>query len=254
MSTSPKEGKVIEVTCDGNRRFEADVLVQAGIAVAPADLDEEQAYCCYKLGGDASKKIVEVSRDAMVGIIALWAFSTKNWERPAAQTNAIFRVMQEFLDDLEKNWIDRPENSDVRLVHMGRTEELERKQSEVMKTMKRIMNHTRDRTGMVVALLLDYSGPDEDERARQLWKESGCIGPFTDYLDLPRQGVPYRELDLCIRTGETSDVKHTNAVMRPYDGMETRHIFRTELLPEYTEALYKADLELLKKTPQRKGK
>ncbi len=253
MSTSPAEGLWVELTCDGNRRFEAAMLEQQSQQVAPTALDEEQAYECYKAGGEASKRIIETARDARVGMMALWAWSTKNWSRPPHQTRAVFRVMQEFLDDLEENWIDLPENSDVRLVHMGRTERLHVEQSQVMEVLNRIVQYTKDRTGMVVALLLDYAGPDEDKRARQLWKESGCAGAFEDHLDLPRAGVSYRELDLRIRTGEDERMKHLNAVMRPYEGMETRDAFHEEFLPQYTPALFRQDLDDLQKTEQRKG-
>lgn len=254
MSTSPETGLWVELTCDGNRRFEATELEERGLHVDPASLNEEQAYECYKLGGDATKKIIETARDSMVGLIALWVWSTKNWDRPPSQTNAVFRVMQEFLDDLERDWMDRPENADVRLIHMGRSERLAVAQSGVLATMNRIIEKTRDRRGMVVALLMDYSGPDEDERARQLWKEAGCTGEFTDFLDVSRQGVPYKELDLRIRTGETSDVKHINAVMRPYEGMETRDAFHEELLPQFTPDLFLGDLGGFQKTPKRNGK
>lgn len=255
MSSSPQNGPWVELTCDGNRRYGVAVLAeQAGIALTPAQLDEAQAYACNNAGGEATKKIIETARDEMVGLMALWVWSTKNWNRSEAQRTAVFRVIDDFLKDLETRWMDLPENSDVRLVHMGRTGELQKYAPEMIARMERIVEKTRERSGMVVALLMDYSGPDEDVRARTLWKEKNCEGLFEDCLDLPRAGVSYRELDLRIRTGETSDIKHANAVMRPYEGMETRDIFHSCLLAQYTPEMFQKDIAAFRKTEKKEGK
>lgn len=255
MSTSPNDGLWVELTCDGNRRAESEMLKIEGMDVRPAELDENLAYECYKAGGEATKKIVEAARDNMVGLIALWVWSTKNWDRPPEQARAVFRVTKEFLEDLRQNWIDRPENSDVRLVHMGRSERLHAEAPEVMELLDDITAYTRARTGMIVALLMDYSGPDEDERARNMWKrDTDSSVTYHRYLDLPRQGVPFCELDLRIRTGETSRVKHTNAVMSPYAGMETRDVFHEAYLPHYTRELFLKDLDESRQTEKRCGK
>lgn len=254
MSTSPKEGLWVELTCDGNRRLQVNQLAAAGQVVTAATLTEAQAYACNKIGGQVTQKIIEAARDEMIGLIALWAWSTKNWDRPLAQQTAVFAVVNEFLVDLENEWMDRPENQDVRLVHMGRTEKLEKSAPEMMDRMQRVMDKTRERTGMVVALMMDYAGPDEDERARELWKKDQTGKPFTDFLDLPRQGVPYKEVDLRIRTGETSEAKHINAVMRPYEGLETRDIFHEFLLAEYSPDALRNDLATYRKTEKRNGK
>jgi|CXWL01.1.fsa_nt_gi undecaprenyl pyrophosphate synthase len=254
MSTGPETGDWIELTCDGNRRAQTDVLAETGKIVKPAELDEELAYACYKMGGDASKKIVEAARDNMVGLLALWVWSTKNWDRPEAQQKAVFQVTHEFLNDLETNWIDLPENEDVRLVHMGREERLHREAPDMMAVFDRITEYTKHRKGMVVSLLMDHSGPDEEARARHLWKFGGGTLGFEDHLDLPRLGVPYKHLDLRIRTGETDRIKHTNAVMSGYTGMETRDVFHDVLLPDFTPELFLKDLADYRKSDKRNGK
>lgn len=255
MSTGPNEGLWIELTCDGNRRAVIDEMSSQGVTGLVAEkLSSQLLYRGYKAGGDATKKIIEVARDNAVGLIAPWTWSTKNWSRPEAHADAVFKVTTEFLMDLKTNWIDLPENRDVRMVHMGRVGRLENAAPEMMQLMQSICEYTRDRTGMVVAMLMDYSGPDEEERARELWKLSGCAGRYQDYLDLPRQGVPFHELDLRIRTGENTRIKHINAVMNAYAGMETREIFREEPLPAYTPKLFLQDIEELTHSEKREGK
>ncbi len=255
MSTSPKEGLWVELTCDGNRRSKADeILTDEGVQIKPKDLNFDQAYACYKAGGEAAKAIVAESRDQMVGLIGLWIWSINNWERPKDQADAVFQVTREFLQDLKDNWIHLDENKDVRFVHMGRTERLTEEQPEIMQLMHELMDTTRERMGMVVALLMDYTGPDELERALEKWKAAGCVGEWKNYLDLPQQGVDFRELTLRIRTGETDELVHINAVMSAYAGVETREAFHPEMLPDYTVELYKKDLHALDITEKRNGK
>lgn len=255
MSTGPNEGLWIEVTCDGNRRAIIDEMQSHGVTGLIAEkLSPQLLYKGYKAGGEAMKSIIEAARDNAVGLIAPWTWSTKNWERPKPHADAVFKVTTEFLQDLKSNWIDLPENRDVRMVHMGRVDHLTNAAPEMMQLMKDICEHTRDRTGMVVAMLMDYSGPDEEERARESWKLSGCVGSYRDHLDLPRQGVPFHELDLRIRTGESTRIKHINAVMNAYAGMETREVFRDEPLPGYLPKLFLQDIEELAHSEKREGK
>jgi undecaprenyl diphosphate synthase len=254
MSSSPQEGLWVELTCDGNRRYEAAQLNAQGETVRPAELTGLPLYLAYKAGGNATKQIIEVARDNAVGLIAPWAWSTKNWDRPKEHADTVFRVTEEFLEDLETDFMHRPENNDVRLVHVGRQEGLQEAAPRMMETLRRISEKTRNRSGMVIALLLDHSGPDELERAIEAFKVSGCKGHWTDYLDLSKQGVPYKEVDLRIRTGEETRIKHINAVMKAHDGLETREIFREEMLPMYTADLFREDLEEFQRTEKRQGK
>lgn len=254
MSTGPEKGEWLEVTCDGNRRYELDVLKNAGMTLSTPDLNYDQMYAAYKAGGEATKRIIEVARDQMIGLIAVWTWSTSNWDRPKHHADAVFKVTTEFLMDLRDNWIDRSENADVRLVHMGRREQLLRDAPDMMTLFDEICAYTRERRGMVVALMMDYSGPDEEARARALHLEAEGRGTFEDCLDLPLAGVPYHEVDLRIRTGETTRIKHTNGVMSGYSRMKTRDIFRDQMLPEYTPALVLEDIEEFRVTEQRNGK
>lgn len=250
MSTSPSEGLCIELTCDGNRRYEKKL---EKLDIPTTQLSPEQLYAAYKAGGEATKKIIEVSRDNMVGIIAAWTWSTENWKRKKEEADAVFAVTSEFLQDLKDNWVDLPENSDVRLVHMGRTERLREAAPEMMRKLEELCAYTRERAGMIVTLLMDYSGPDELTRALERRDNAQGKGPLRQYLDLPVQGVPFKHLDLRIRTGEMSRIKHINEVMCGYADTETREIFREETLPDYTPALYLADLEEFRATEKRKG-
>ncbi len=255
MSTSPSEGYFIGLIADGSRRFESQRLhEEQRITVSSQKLSEVQLYEAVKQGSTAIKHVMECAREQAIGIFAPWGWSTKNWDRGEAAQRVTFQVIHEFLLDLEKNWMNLPENSDVRLVHMGRAERIEKADPALHESIQRVCYTTQERMGMVVAVCLDYSGPDELRRAEALWRSSGGKGQLCDHFDLPRQGVAYRPVDLRIRTGEETELKHSNGYLLPYVDEETRDQYHSAYLPQYTPEMFLADIERLSQTSKREGK
>lgn len=245
----------VGLICDGNRRDEVErVNEQEGRALTIADLLPEQLYEAYRLGADAVKKVIERAREEALGVIAVWGMSDKNMEqRPPHQKHILYRIFEEFLVDLRDNWMDRRENSEVRLVHMGKMNHLQEEAPRVKNLLTDIAWHTRQRTDMVVAVCLDYGGKDEQKRATAIWEATGHKGAVENRLDLPLLGIPYRPLDLRIRTGETTRLKHPNAFLHPYEDDETREAYHATYLPGYTADMFSADLQEYRTMPRRKG-
>lgn len=244
-------GEFIGLIPDGNRR---EVQAREG-APSVRHLSQEQLLHGYRMGARAVRGVIERARELAVAVIATWGMSEKNMEnRTPMERGVLFTVFDEFLADLRDNWVDRPENAAVRFAHMGRRDRLQAEAPAVLGLLDEIAAHTRGRTGMTVAVCLDYGGPEEMERAVSAWKDSGCTGRWQDHLDLPRQGVPYRPLDLRIRTGEDGgNVKHANAYLKAYEADGTAEIYHHTLLPLYTPDMFQADVEAYRNTQRRKG-
>jgi undecaprenyl diphosphate synthase len=243
-------GEFIGLISDGNRR---EVMHRDGVATVK-ELTREQLLMAYRLGAESVKRVIERARQLSVGIIAPWGMSDKNMEsRSELERGVLYEVFREFLLDLRDNWVDLRENERVRLLHLGREDRLLREAPGVVALLREIAAHTRERAGMVVAVCLDYGGIDEARRAEAAWLAAGCAGSARDHLDLPRQGVPFKPLDLRIRTGETTRMKHLNAFLHPYVDDETREVFHEELLPCYTADQFEADVRDYRRTERRKG-
>ena len=248
-------GEFVGLICDGNRRDELAMLAAAGDRKSKDLLSREELIGCYTRGAERVKEIIECARDSAVDILAVWGLSDKNVDqRSRTDRDALATVFETFLRDVEEQWMDKPENAHVRMVHMGNREGLKRFAPGIIRHLDAVTSHTRERTGMVVALCLDYGGIAEQDKAQMLWAESGHKGYVWDYLDLPKQGVPFREVDLLIRTGEEGRVVHDNAFLHPYMGDGTYKIFRPEFLPQFTSKLFLQDLEDYRKSPKRRGK
>ena len=131
--------------------------------------------------------------------LTLYSFSMDNWKRPPNEIKGLMKLYTEYLVT------ERPmlmENN-VRLAHLGCTQNLP---DSMLRELNNSMEASKNNTGMVLALALNYSGRDEIIRAsRKLAQESlaGEISPdqisrelFSQKLDTA--GLP--DPDLLIRT------------------------------------------------------
>ncbi len=131
--------------------------------------------------------------------LTLYSFSMDNWKRPPNEIKGLMKLYTEYLVS------ERPilmENN-VRLIHLGFKEQLP---SHMLRELNNSMEASKNNTGMVLALALNYSGREEILRAcRKLAQRSvtGEIRPdqisrelFAEQLDTA--GLP--DPDLLIRT------------------------------------------------------
>lgn len=251
----PFDGEFIGLISDGNRRHQRESLC---LDARSEDLPDDVLRQGYELGAESVKQIITVSREEAVGIIAPWGMSEGNMEsRTLREKHILYSVFGKFLRDLRDDWMRRPENAGVRFAHLGRRDRLDTEAPGVMALIDEIEADTRDRTQMLVAVCLDYGGPEEFDRAMRAWKAAGYPGDIDGwqaYTDLARKGVGHRELDLRVRTGDKGPIKHANEYLRPYSTAETRDIFPDAHLPAYGGDAFRADLREYRRTERRKGK
>jgi undecaprenyl diphosphate synthase len=101
---------------------------------------------------------------AAIGLtqLTLFAFSTENWKRPAAEVATLMRLLRRYLIDER----DELMHNRVRLRSVGRIEGLP---SEVQRALRETEALTRDNDGMVLCLALNYGARTElADAARRL--------------------------------------------------------------------------------------
>ncbi|MGC1478980.1 MAG: isoprenyl transferase [Chthoniobacterales bacterium] len=105
-------------------------------------------------GSQAVGECVEGCRDAGVEFLTLYAFSSENWKRPAAEVSALMRLLDRFLDDKTAEMVEKG----VRLQAIGRLEDLP---ASCQKRLNRAIEATSGNSQLTLTLALSYSGRTE---------------------------------------------------------------------------------------------
>ncbi|MFA4842568.1 MAG: isoprenyl transferase [Candidatus Omnitrophota bacterium] len=153
----------------------------------------------HRAGIGRVREIVDSANALGIKVITFFAFSTENWSRPKTEVVMLMRALNHFLDKELKN-LDRKK---FRLKIIGGTEPLPRY---LLKRIREAEEQTKDNTGMVVVLALNYGSRQEIVEAAKKFAlavlkekealESLDIEKFSAYLNTA--GLP--DPDLLIRT------------------------------------------------------
>jgi len=149
----------------------------------------------HRAGAQALRKLVEDMDKAGFEILTVYAFSTENWKRDEDEVAYLMGLLHEYI----QQYIDDSQNSNVRLRCIGDMTALEQSLQDKIAHMEEI---TKNKTGMLLNIALNYGGRDEILRAvRRLVAEGVKAGnvdeaAITNRLDTA--GLP--DPDLIIRT------------------------------------------------------
>ena len=153
----------------------------------------------HKAGADNVLKIMSAVKKFNIKYLTLYAFSTENWKRPAAEVTALMKLLKEFT----VNQLPALQRENVRLNAIGRLDDL----PEISRLgLLAAMKATRNNTAGVLTLALNYGGRSEIVDAARRFAEAVKAGKaepsqldeklFADYLYDPTLPDP----DLVIRT------------------------------------------------------
>ena len=153
----------------------------------------------HRAGADNVLEIMKAAKEFNIKYLTLYAFSTENWKRPAAEVGALMKLLQEFLF----KQLPAMQKENVRLNAIGRLNDLpEAARLSLLGAMKA----TKNNTGGVLTLALNYGGRAEiADAAKKLIQavKDGKIDPekldeksFGEFLYDPRLPDP----DLVVRT------------------------------------------------------
>lgn len=153
----------------------------------------------HRAGADNVLEIMRAAKEFNIKYLTLYAFSTENWKRPAAEVGALMKLLQEFLF----KQLPAMQKENVRLNAIGRLNDLpEAARLSLLGAMKATANNT----GGVLTLALNYGGRAEiADAAKKLIQavKDGKIDPekldeksFGEFLYDPQLPDP----DLVVRT------------------------------------------------------
>ena len=153
----------------------------------------------HAAGVKSVEEIIKSAKESGVEILTLYAFSTENWKRPKHEVDALFKLLENYIDSQTDTLI----KNDIKLSMIGRIEGLP---DSVQRKLKSIMDRTKSGSTLLLNLALNYGARTEIvDAVRAVAKDCalGKVSPdeidekiFSGYLytkDLP-------DPDLLIRT------------------------------------------------------
>ncbi len=145
----------------------------------------------HKQGGVALKNIIKnLLEMPEIKVASFFGFSTENWNREQKEIDYIFDIAYNLVEENAENF----KNDNIKFISMG---DLSRFPQKVQDILTRAMEETKNNTGLVVNLALNYGGRDDIVHAAKLLSESGkdfTIENFKQFLYSPV------DIDLLIRT------------------------------------------------------
>ena len=222
--------KHIAIIMDGNRRWAKSKGLPSAIG--------------HKKGAETLEKIVRHANKIGIKYITVYAFSTENWKRAEEEVKALMLLFQNYIDKYSK--IADTENIKVNFLgdFSAFTEKLQ-------KGIQDCMNNTKNNTGTVFSIAMNYGGRNEILNAvKQIAKEVkeekieiDDISERTISEHLYTKNIP--DPDLLIRT--SGEMRTSNFL--PWQLVYSEFLFVDKFWPDFNEEdLDSAIIEYQKRT------
>lgn len=175
---------------DGNRRF--------------AKKHGRSSYWGHSQGFKLMVRIMRNLKDLPIATVGFWGFSADNWKRNKVEIAGLMKIFSNLID----GYIDELNTDNRRFVHLGRKDRLPEK---LLKKIDYAEELTKDNTGQIVALALDFGGTDQELRVLKKAKKLNKIDEESLWKLRDSNGL-VRSAQLIFRTSETrtSDVGWLN--------------------------------------------
>lgn len=202
----------------------------------------------HRAGVETLREAIRFSSDVGIRVLSLYAFSTENWKRPADEVGGLMKLLVEFL----YQEIDELDANGVKIRFMGAVEGLPPKQYEAVRYA---LERTKDNTGLIANIALNYGGRAELVRAAQTLArrvQEGRLKP--EEIDekmlgeaLYTGGLP--DLDIVIRT--SGEMRLSNFML--YQCSYAEFYFPEVLWPEFSRTQFTEVLRQFQSRDRRFG-
>ena len=208
--------KHIGIIMDGNRRWAKERGIETKLG--------------HKAGAETLEKIASYANEIGLEYLTVYAFSTENWKRTKEEIGALMILLNSYLD----KFLNRESLRNIKIRVLGNIEELD---SGLKNSIKRIVEKSKNNTGLTLNIAFNYGGRSEIVRAVQniskLVKNNEIsIEDINEQLvsnNLYTEGEP--EPDLLIRTG--GELRISNFLL--WQLAYTEFLFLDKYWPDFTE-------------------
>ncbi|MBQ7337658.1 MAG: di-trans,poly-cis-decaprenylcistransferase [Clostridia bacterium] len=176
----------------------------------------------HRAGAKTFQTLSHYCADVGLKIMTVYAFSTENWKRPAAEVNALMELMDYYLDNSERLMRKRS----IRFRFIGDTtalpEKLQRKIADLEDSTKN--------NDMILNIALNYGARAEITRAYRVLRERGIENPTEQDVSDAMYTGGFADPDLIVRTG--GDLRISNFLL--WQAAYSELYFTDKLWPELT--------------------
>jgi len=202
----------------------------------------------HRAGVETLRKIVKTCSKLEIQVLTVYAFSTENWKRPKDEVGVLMTLLAEYL----RKELKELHQNNVVIRTMGKTKDLP---LEAQRELAHAMKSTRDNTGLILNLALNYGGRSEIiDAVKSLSKEAVRGTLRIEDIDELRfsetlftRGLP--DPDLLIRT--SGEMRLSNFLL--WQLAYTEIVVVEELWPDFGEKALIAAIVAYQKRDRRFG-
>ena len=208
--------KHIAIIMDGNRRWAKEKGLDTKLG--------------HKAGAETLEKIASFANDIGLKYLTVYAFSTENWKRTKEEVGALMVLLNNYLD----KFLNRESLRNIRIKILGNIENLD---NGLKTSIKKIVEKSKNNTGLTLNIAFNYGGRDEIVRAvRNISEEvkQGNINVEDIDEDLVSNNMYTKgepEPDLLIRPG--GELRVSNFLL--WQLAYTEFLFIDKYWPDFTE-------------------
>lgn len=216
---------------DGNRRWAKEKNLPSAMG--------------HKKGVDSLKNILRACNDFSIKYLTVYAFSTENWNRKKEEVEFLMNLVAVTLT----NELAEMHKENVQIHFIG---DLTKLSDKLQKILANAVETTKNNTGVVLQIALNYGSRDEIVHAVQKIVESGVKSDEIDEQlvseNLYTAGVP--DPDILIRTGGEQRISNYLLWQIAYSEI----IIRSEFWPDFDKNSLKDSILEFGKRQRRYGK
>lgn len=138
--TEQEAPKHVAIIMDGNRRWAKKRAMPTALG--------------HKKGAEAVEGVVRAAGELGVKYLTLYAFSTENWNRSEEEVSTLMGLLREYL----KKDLEEIQKQNVRIKFIGERNMLDQ---EIISSMSRIENNTKDNTALTLCIAISYGSRQE---------------------------------------------------------------------------------------------
>lgn len=177
----------------------------------------------HKFGAEAFKRVMRHCSKLELEAITFYVFSTENWKRPEKEVGSIMKLLDEYLDECERELV----RNDVRFVFLGSKEPFTPSLREKMERIEERSRHSK----RIVNLALNYGGRDEIVQAVNRLIKEGRTQVTERDLSAAMYTSESPEVDMIVRTG--GDLRISNFLL--WQAAYAELYFTEKLWPDFKE-------------------